>query len=119
MAKPKIPKNKQKQIAKERINILFKQAQQEHKENHSLADRYVFLARKLAMKLRLKIPLKLKRQYCKFCYTFLVPNKNARIRLSRGKVVTLCLNCKHISRIPYQKQQKDKRKSKLSLIKEK
>ncbi|MBT4445815.1 ribonuclease P [archaeon] len=114
MAKPKIPKNKQKKIAKERIVTLFDQAQKQHKENQSLANRYVFLARKLAMKLRLSIPLIQKRQYCKHCYTYLVPSKNVRIRISRGKVVTLCLSCKKFQRIPYKKQQKEKRKKRIT-----
>jgi len=100
MARPKISKAKQKEIARERIQILFQQAEQKFAENKSLANRYVTLARKLSMKAKVRIPRELKRKFCKHCYKFLMPGKNARVRVRENKVVISCLECKKFMRIP-------------------
>ena len=49
-----------KQIAKERIEILFEQASKA--KNQALANRYVTLARKIQMKARIRMPRNLKRK---------------------------------------------------------
>ena len=100
MRKPLLSKTKQKEIAEKRIRILFEQAQEMFPLNKALANRYVSLARKIAMKVKAKIPLELKRRYCKHCYRYLMPSVNARIRTRRGKVVISCLECKKFMRIP-------------------
>lgn len=84
------------QIAKERIEILFQQA----KENSKMADRYVQLARKIAMRARIPIPTKYKRKFCKFCHTYFQKG-NYKIRLKKGKKHYWCLACKKLVRIPY------------------
>jgi|TARA_Y100000310_G_scaffold281258_1_gene301608 ribonuclease P protein subunit RPR2 len=90
-----------KKVAKERILELFKQAKLKFKGNKSLANRYVGLARKIAMKYRLSIPKDLRRKFCKKCYKYLVPGVNCRIRIQKGKRVLLCMECKYISRIHF------------------
>jgi ribonuclease P protein subunit RPR2 len=104
MSKPLIPKSKQKEIAKERVKILFQQAEEVFSRNKSLAHRYVTLARKIAMKVKLRMPIELKRKYCKHCYKFLMPGVNARIRTRDGKVIISCLECKKFTRIPVRKK---------------
>ena len=104
MAKPVISKQKQKEIAKERVKTLFQQAEKVFSRNKSLANRYVTLARKIAMKVKLRIPLELKRKFCKHCYKFLMPGKNARIRTRDGKVIISCLECKKFTRVPVKKR---------------
>ena len=100
MAKPVIPKAKQKEIAKERVQILFKQAEDNFSKNKSLANRYITLARKVAMKVKIRIPLELKRKFCKHCYKFLMPGVNSRVRTRDGKVIISCFECKKFTRIP-------------------
>ncbi len=100
MSKPVIPKNKQKEIAKERVKTLFQQAEEVFTRNKSLANRYVTLARKIAMKVKIRIPLELKRKFCKHCYKFMMPGVNARVRTRDGKVIISCLECKKFTRIP-------------------
>jgi ribonuclease P protein subunit RPR2 len=95
---------KQKQIALERIQILFEQAGKRFKKDPFLSNRYVSLARKIAMKYKVKIPSELKKQFCKHCYKYLVPSVNCRVRLQKGKVVYYCLNCKKYMRFPYRKK---------------
>jgi ribonuclease P protein subunit RPR2 len=104
MSKPKISKAKQKEIARERIKILFQQAEQRFAENRTLSNRYVTLARKLSMKAKVRIPKELKRKFCKHCYKFLMPGKNARVRVRDNKVVISCLECKKFMRIPILKR---------------
>jgi len=99
-------KKEQKNISKERIIILFNQAEKTYKKNLSLANRYITLARKLAMKSRVKIPSSLKRKFCKHCYKFLTPT-NSRVRVRDHKVIIFCENCKKYTRIPI-KQKKYK-----------
>jgi len=100
MAKPTVPKSKQKEIAKERIEKLFFQAEKVFSENKALANRYVTLARKIAMKTKVRIPLVLKRKFCKHCYKFLMPGNNSRTRTRNGKVIISCFECKKFTRIP-------------------
>jgi ribonuclease P protein subunit RPR2 len=107
MSKPVISKIKQKDIAKERILILFNQAEGVFSKNKSLANRYVTLARKIAMKVRIRMPLELKRKFCKHCYKFLQPGANSRIRTKDGKVIISCFECKKFTRIQIKKKLKN------------
>ena len=86
-------------IAEERITILFKQAAiQAKKDNLDLSDRYVYLARKIAMKYNLKFPTHLKRRFCKYCYSYLSSNRQ-KIRTGKGIKKIKCLKCGRINRI--------------------
>ncbi|MEM3126873.1 MAG: ribonuclease P protein component 4 [Candidatus Woesearchaeota archaeon] len=96
----KNPDKELKNIAKERISILFEQADKIFSKSPKLANRYIELARKIAMKARYKMPSLFKRKFCKHCYHFLVSGKNARIRTREGKLVIYCLDCKKYTRIP-------------------
>ena len=99
MPKSIFSKSKQKEMAFGRIEQLFQEAQQIFSENKALANRYVSLARKIAMKVKLKIPLKCKREFCKHCYSYLRPGINSRVRTNRGKVTISCFECKKFTRI--------------------
>ena len=71
---------------------------------HHNAHHYVQQARRIAMKVRLKLPRTLRRQFCKHCLHYLKPGVNARVRTRKDagcllpplqKIPTLCfgLNC--------------------------
>jgi ribonuclease P protein subunit RPR2 len=64
---------KHREIAMERINELFEQADLRFKKSQELSDRYVELARKIAMKYKVKMPRELKKRFCKHCYKYLMP----------------------------------------------
>ena len=104
MSKPLLSKQKQKEIVIQRIKILFQQAEEVFSKNKALANRYIALARKLAMKVHASIPQDLKRKICKHCYSYLKPGVNARIRTRDGKVIISCLECKKFTRIPLGKK---------------
>lgn len=98
---------KQKKIAKERVEKLLELASS---VNQKLADRYVTLARKISMKVNLRLPSVLKRKFCKNCSTYFRPGVNCRVRTRNGKVVYYCFNCKTTYRIPFLKEKKEKKK---------
>ncbi|MBI2671861.1 ribonuclease P [Candidatus Woesearchaeota archaeon] len=90
-----------KKIAKERINILFDEAKKIYKNNPSLADRYVAIAKKIAMKTQISIPSDFKKKFCKKCSSYLIPGLNCRVRIRNKKLIYYCLNCKNYMRFPY------------------
>ncbi len=87
-----------KKIARERISILFGQARQAFPSHPERSNRYVQLARKIAMRQRVRIDRELRRQYCHHCYAFLVPGSNMRVRVHRGNVVVTCRICNRKTR---------------------
>ena len=93
-----------KEIARERIRKLFLEADKAFKKNKKLSNRYVEIARKIAMKLNLKMPKKYKRRYCKHCYKYLKNGVNARVRVHKSRVVIYCMECKKYTRIPLVKR---------------
>ena len=105
-------KRERKRIALHRIHRLFQQAERRAFENRlELANRYVELARKIAMRYLVRMPRAYKRRYCKHCYAYLVPGKNCRVRLKKRKVVVTCFNCGGLMRYPYLKEIKMRRKN--------
>ena len=98
MNQRKAKKQKIMNIAEEQIRVLFKQAESAGQE---LANRYVKIAVKISTKTKTPIPRELKRRYCKNCLSYLVPDRNCRIRVSKGKIVYYCLECKHFRRFAY------------------
>ncbi|AJF61132.1 TPA: ribonuclease P [Candidatus Woesearchaeota archaeon] len=102
MKRPHSKKSGQlKEIALERINELFSQAEKVFRKSPDLADRYVELARKIGMKYKVTMPRQHKRRFCKHCYTYLVPGANCRVRLTGQKVVYFCHKCRNYMRFPY------------------
>jgi ribonuclease P protein subunit RPR2 len=96
-----------KQIAQQRINILFEQADTIAKTCPMLAAQYIKTAQKIAMSARFPIPSKYKRRICKHCKTLLIHGFNCQVRIQQRRephIVVTCLNCKHISRIPIKKK---------------
>jgi len=93
---------KRKRIAKERIDYLFGQAEQQALAGKlHLANRYVELARKLGMKYLVRIPRHLKHRFCPLCYSYLLPGANCTVRLTRQHLAIHCESCGTIRRIPY------------------
>ena len=96
-----------RQIARQRIQVLFQQAKEIHSSNPKLSSRYIETARKIAMSARLRLPRHYRRQICKNCNTLLVHGKNCRVRINQRRephVVTTCLNCGCQTRIVLRKK---------------
>ncbi len=93
----------QKKIAKERVEILFEEAGKAFPENKKRADRYVELARKIAMRYRIKIPKKHKKSFCGECKSYIKPGANCDVELDSDEKISKwkCLECGHIKRYQY------------------
>lgn len=89
-----------RKIARERIGLLFRLADEVVSVDPALADRYVDLARRIAMKQRIRLDRELRRRFCHHCYRFLVPGVNMRVRVHRGRVVITCGHCHRQTRYP-------------------
>ncbi len=86
-------------IARERIDVLFLQADRFFALGHpEWSDRCVDLARRIAMRQRVRIDRTYRRRFCQHCYAFLVPGINERIRIREGKVVVTCARCRRQTR---------------------
>jgi ribonuclease P protein subunit RPR2 len=85
-------------IARERIAILFHEAERAFPGYPDRSNRYVDLARKISMRQRIRIDRPLRRRFCHHCYAFLVPGQNMRVRVHRGNVVVTCLLCRRTTR---------------------
>jgi ribonuclease P protein subunit RPR2 len=92
-----------KKIAYSRIIYLFQRADEIFIKNKSLANRYVYLARRYAQRAKIKIPFEWKKRLCSKCKKFLYPGINYRIRLhshkGKGSHVSLtCFECNKTTR---------------------
>jgi ribonuclease P protein subunit RPR2 len=94
----KVNKNKLKEIALQRVNDLMKEAKDNVKEDKELSRKYVQLARKIAMKVNLRLPKEIKIKFCKYCDSYWTPGKNLRVRVDKNKIIYYCLDCKHFRR---------------------
>ncbi|MEK6983656.1 MAG: ribonuclease P protein component 4 [Nanoarchaeota archaeon] len=87
-------------IANARINFLFKIAKEEFNKDSNLSDKYVKLARKIAMKFKIRLPSNLKKSFCKHCHKYLVPSVNCRVRIHKHRIIYYCLSCRNYMRHP-------------------
>ena len=91
-----------KVIAVERIRRLFEMADYMFHINPELSNRYVELARKIAMRCRVRIPRDLRRRFCHNCYRFLVPGVNCRVRIAKRRephIAITCFECGSVMRL--------------------
>jgi ribonuclease P protein subunit RPR2 len=99
-----------KQIARQRIQILFEQAKIS-KSDPKLAAKYVKSARRIAMAAKIRLPLEFRRQTCKNCNALFVHGVNCRVRIKQKReshVVVTCLNCGNQTRILLGKKEEQK-----------
>lgn len=106
-----------KKLALKRIQYLLNLAIERTLLNdEELAQRYAELAKKIAMRHRVKIPREYKRLYCKKCKAFICPGVSARVRLRQERAPHLaitCLKCGAVNRYPYYLEKKLKRRLRL------
>jgi ribonuclease P protein subunit RPR2 len=100
-----------KQIARQRIQILFEQAKKIGRTDPKLAVEYVATARRIAMSARIHLPVEFKRQTCKKCNSLFVQGVNVRVRVKQKRephVVVTCLNCGNQTRMNLRKKGAEK-----------
>jgi len=104
--------NKTRRIAMERVHILFRLAKEVVSKEPQLAQRYADIARRIAMRTRLRLPVEYRRLICRHCKSFIYPGVNCRVRIKQRRephVVITCLNCGKHMRIPLRKKEEKKR----------
>jgi ribonuclease P protein subunit RPR2 len=85
-----------KDIARQRVEILFAQAKSVAKANPKLATQYIASARRIAMAAKIRLPLEFRRETCKECNALFMHGVNCRVRVRQKRephVVVTCLNC--------------------------
>ncbi|WP_371805441.1 ribonuclease P protein component 4 [Candidatus Lokiarchaeum ossiferum] len=90
-------------VATERVNDLLDRAHAIYSTNSVLANRYVFIARRIAMGAKINIPLSKKRYICHSCKKLLSPGNNMHFRMNHKKhygsyLSVTCHMCGHITR---------------------
>src|SRR5450759_1769946 len=100
-----------KQIARQRIQILFEQAKKVCRTDPKLAVQYVASARRIAMAAKTRFPVEFRRETCKECNVLLVQGVNCRVRIKQKRephVVVTCLNCGNQTRILLREKKENK-----------
>lgn len=99
-------KDDYKTIAVERIERLFELAERVFEKHPELADRYVKLAWRIAMRYNIRLPATLKRKFCRKCLSFWKPGASCRVRIKPSYVITTCLRCGRQMRLIYKPKKK-------------
>jgi ribonuclease P protein subunit RPR2 len=104
--------NETRQIAQQRIHKLFDLAKKKIRDEPELAQHYAQLARKIAMRAKLKLPAVYRRMVCRHCKSFIYPGVNCRVRVQQRRephMAITCQICGETTRIPLRKK-RSKRK---------
>jgi ribonuclease P protein subunit RPR2 len=94
-------------IARQRVQTLFDLAEETLDGDPVLAQRYVKIARRIAMAAKIRLPTQYRRRICRNCKDFILPGVNCRVRVKQLRephVVITCLNCGKQMRIPLSKR---------------
>ena len=100
-----------RRIAMQRIRWLFKLAHETIHIDANLAQRYVAIARRIAMAAKIRLPREYRRMICRHCKKFILPGVNCRVRLQPRRephVVITCLECGGHIRIPLKTQKRQR-----------
>jgi len=98
-----------KRIAKQRIQTLFCLAMEIHREDPELAQRYVDIARRVAMAAKVRLPTEYRLLVCRHCKSFILPGVSSRVRIKQRRephVVITCLKCGGHMRISLRRREK-------------
>ncbi len=98
-----------REIALQRIHILFRLAKEAVHDDPKLAQRYVEIASKIAMSTRLRLPKEYRRMICRHCKSFILPGVNCRVRIQPKRephMVVTCFHCGKHTRIPLKGEEK-------------
>ncbi len=96
-----------RRIALQRIETLFKLAREVIHDKPDLAQRYIEIARKIAMRTRLHLPRQYRSYICKHCKKFILPGVNSRVRVQHHReshIVITCLYCGASMRKPLKRK---------------
>lgn len=90
-------------IARRRVQGLFELASKTFHEDPALAQRYVTIARRIAMAAKIRLPTEYRLRVCRHCKSLILPGANCRVRIKQQRephVAITCLNCGKQMRVP-------------------
>lgn len=82
-----------KELARERIGILISNALKLANTNEIFANKQAQLAKKIAMRSRVRMPYDARQLYCKKCKEFIIPGKSSRVRVGRTNTKSIRITC--------------------------
>ena len=85
-----------KKIAKERIAILFHQAEGEFEKHPERSKRYVELARKIGMRYNVRLAKEMKMRFCGECLSYLKPGVTSRVRARKDRQAVVVTDRKSV-----------------------
>ncbi len=96
----------QKELAIERVERLFELAEESHLTKTNMADRYIELAREMAMHYKVGMPKEFRTRFCRECGAYLSAGSTSTVRTNTIKkaVIIKCNKCGNIMRFPYGKR---------------
>ncbi len=90
-------------IAQQRIQILYRQARHVYTRDPELSRRYTRLIRRISERTRTRLPEEVRRGICRGCGTVLIQGVNSHTRVRQRRephVAVTCHTCGHVHRIP-------------------
>ena len=98
-------------IARARIDLLYKHAKSIYQTDIALANRYIEIALRIAERMRIKLPTQYKRTICRKCKKLLLGRSRVRVRQNRqSHMVVTCKNCGFKTRYIINKEKSTKNK---------
>jgi|BEDMetMinimDraft_1075159.scaffolds.fasta_scaffold02898_2 ribonuclease P protein subunit RPR2 len=95
-------KKRQKDLARQRIKMLFDLAIKNYKYDREFSSNCIRIAYKIKKKFNIRLPKNLRSLYCKKCYNLLIPPDGVKIRIhgkgKKIKIVKICNVCNRIIR---------------------
>ncbi|TFF92113.1 ribonuclease P [Candidatus Thorarchaeota archaeon] len=107
MSRRRQSRRRKRQIAEERIRLLWAQAQEVAASDPKRARSLMQTAKRIAQKVRMRLPREMRRRICKNCETILVPGRTCRVRVRGNRMRHLtvtCLECGVVHRYVVERQ---------------
>ncbi len=92
-------------IAKERIGILFKLAENAAPKDRKLAGSYIKILNSIRTHYKIALPNSIKARLCRGCSSVLIPGLNCKVTLvsSKGYLIYKCASCGAEKHLHYKK----------------
>ncbi|MGQ9787712.1 MAG: ribonuclease P protein component 4 [Candidatus Hadarchaeaceae archaeon] len=97
--------NEFRELALERVLLLFDQAEMIFAKNFELADRYVRSAWRLKTRYNLRLSRNISLKFCRKCLCYWKPGVTCRVRVKSKTVIITCLRCGYVKRLPYRSKE--------------
>ncbi len=90
-----------KDIARQRIDILFRNVLDTARYDPALAEKQAMLIKRISMRYRIRLPYEIRQLFCKRCKRLMIPGVTSRVRIGRSSIRAVritCLHCNHVYR---------------------